>query len=228
MDRDAARAIEEALDLRGCLSCGAERLEAVLLLERRGIAPHLEGHVIAYDHYALVRCAACGGGHLDRRLKDSSDWEDAFEQGTAFRIADEGMALLAEAVKRCPEPLSENCRCAVHASLNRSRQALPPDPDGQFQHVPRLTIELAKKGPRFLALSGAFESRYPDGKPRSCVTLKDGRLEGRCTLWRENGFKRSEGGMRGGAREGRWQEWDAQGNLYLEQDWKDGCVVAQA
>lgn len=223
---DPRAVIEEALHTSTCLACASDKLDVAMLIERRGIAPQLEGHVIAYDHKVIVRCAACGAGQLDQRAKDSADRESGTEQGTAFAIDEAGIARLAEAAKTCPDPHSENCRCAIHASLKKSIGVLPGNPDSEFHHVPCLTLDAGGKGLRLLALSGRFVSHFPGGATRSHVAMVKGALEGRCTRWHPNGQKASEGDMRGGAREGRWIEWDEQGQVCYDREWRRGCTVS--
>jgi hypothetical protein len=225
LEVDPGAAIEGALVVPYCLACFCERIELVVLLERRGIAPELEGHQIAYDHRVILRCPECGAGQLDRRAKDSSDWESVYEQGEVLSIDAEGMSRLAAAMKDCPKPLSEDCRCKVHKSLQALTAAIPHAPEVGFEHVPVITIEPSPKGPRVMPRHGSFATKHSNGNPRAEGSLVAGLLDGRCTRWHRNGQKALQGEMRRGVREGRWIEWDDEGELKFDREWKDGYTV---
>ena len=52
--------------------------------------------------------------------------------------------------------------------------------------------------------------------------MKKGELEGKATLWHENGQKKSEENFTNGKGEGKWTSWHGNGQKEFEANFKNG------
>ena len=60
------------------------------------------------------------------------------------------------------------------------------------------------------------------GQKISEGTLKDGKANGKLTIWHENGQKKKEGIYKDGKLDGKWTDWHDNGQKYKEGIYKDG------
>jgi len=70
--------------------------------------------------------------------------------------------------------------------------------------------------------SGPVFSLYEGGEKKSEGNIKDGKGDGKWTLWYENGQKKSEGKFEDDKKDGLWKDYYENGQLYLDRIYKDG------
>ncbi|MEM2899342.1 MAG: hypothetical protein QXT63_00980 [Thermoplasmata archaeon] len=110
---------------KNCITCDSDKIRPVFLISREGIYPGEEGHEIVYSHAVIVECGSCGCGQIEELEHDCFDWEDDFDQYDWYHITKEDMRLLSERIKKCKEPLNEECKCEIHKQIQDAMSQLP-------------------------------------------------------------------------------------------------------
>ena len=57
------------------------------------------------------------------------------------------------------------------------------------------------------------------------TTYRDGKECGEETYWYKNGIKGAEGQYLAGKKHGTWREWDENGKLIKQEEYRDGSVL---
>ncbi|MCP4582306.1 MAG: hypothetical protein GY839_11890 [candidate division Zixibacteria bacterium] len=74
-------------------------------------------------------------------------------------------------------------------------------------------------------LNGRFITWYDNGIKRQTGAYKDGKMNCIYMEWSPDGKKVVEGEMVAGLNQGKWTFWDENGNIYKQDDFKDGELI---
>ena len=67
--------------------------------------------------------------------------------------------------------------------------------------------------------------KYENGQKKVEGKMKDGKPDGKWTMWYENGQKQLEGNWKDGKEDGKWTDWYRDGQIKSEENYKDGLRV---
>ncbi len=68
--------------------------------------------------------------------------------------------------------------------------------------------------------------KYINGQVKSKGEIKDGKNDGKWTLWNENGQMLSEEHYKDGKKDGKWTRWYENGQMLSEEHYKDGKCIS--
>jgi len=91
-----------------------------MIVMQNGIPSGQEGHAISYSDTTIASCKTCGAGQVEKYRHDCFDFEDVWDQYTWYLLDAADLAELRRAMGTCPNPLTFDCRCAVHKTLRDS------------------------------------------------------------------------------------------------------------
>jgi hypothetical protein len=228
---------------RLCFTCQSPKLRPLIVLAKEGFPPGDSRHVFSYSHDAYFGCDDCPHGYVEIRRHDCFDFEDVYDQDQVCALDGNSIARLKECLPRCPEPLSETCKCKVHESLRKSWGHLPnqvwdrytgelpsvilqiADPDHERVVISGVWVGVMNDLPRIMAKDGKWPVYDAKGKLKAEGGFSRGQLTGHWTFWHANGQKKSEGEYHKDLREGKWVEWNERGEVVAEQIFHEGQPI---
>jgi hypothetical protein len=186
-----------SLSRAACLACGSPRLKLLFLLEADDPPAAFAGRQVA-----IVRCLDCGSGQVDRKQHDSFDWDSVHDQSEQYLMVSRDAQKLEASAAICPAPLAAECDCPAHRSLRASCPAFETCWYEELAGTPRVRVRSTRGVPKLSPFSGYVRLRSREGRVVAEGEVRDGRREGRWTLWRPDGGARAEGDFRRDRKQG--------------------------
>ena len=104
-----------------CSTCGTP-MTAVMLLKTEG-APHGEpGHSFTYRLSAVMACARCNAGYLERYDHDCYPTDEPLDWLSYHSLSADDIARFLAYAKACGDPLNPACGCATHEALGAATE----------------------------------------------------------------------------------------------------------
>ncbi|WP_139190647.1 hypothetical protein [Actinokineospora iranica] len=127
-----------------CGECG-DPVEAVVMIDKRGVPHGDDGHNVVYDHTTAFACPKAHGSvaHFSHDCF-APPWEEEWDMWWSWELTEAAVDALRTGLVHCPAPLDPDCECAAHISLRKTRPLI---------RKARVSVTLSKAGvPAFASL----------------------------------------------------------------------------